>query len=134
MDRQVFAGMASALYNSYLHQHRGNNRCAICGDVKGPLAFHVLEKSYKQGEDTCPGFVPMSEHAGRLSGVFPVCIRCSPACRKCGLPILTERVTEFGISIGAHGGCGVCEHMHWNLFIEVLRKRLLGLGRFKRRG
>jgi hypothetical protein len=134
MDRQALAGIASALHKSYLHQDRGDTPCAICGATTKPLAFHVLEKSYTQGEETAPGFVPMSESAGRLSGVFPVCIKCSPACLKCHLPISTEQLVEFGIAVGAHEGCGICEHMHWSVFIEVLWKRSLGLGRFKRQG
>jgi hypothetical protein len=126
--------MASVLREFYLHKNRGDIPCSICGATTKPLAFHVLEKSYAQGEETVPGFVPMSEYMGRLSGVFPVCIKCSPACRKCRLPISTERVIEFGIAVGAHKGNGVCEHMHWSVFIEVLWKRSIGLGRFKRQG
>ena len=134
MDKQAFSVVASAIHKSYLHQRRGDNHCAICGNAKEPLAFHVLEKTYKQGDDISSEFVLMSEYNNRLSGVFPVCIRCSPACHKCGLPIPTERVTEFGISVNAHEGCGVCEHMHFNLFIEAIKKRLFGQGRFKDRG
>lgn len=39
---------------------------------------------------------------------------------------------EFGFRVGAHKGCGVCEHMHLSKFIEVLWKRSLGQGKFKR--
>jgi hypothetical protein len=130
--RAAIAGIAAVLHKSYLHQKRGDTTCAICGATTKPLAFHVLEKSYTNGDAAAPGFVPMSESMGRVSGVFPVCVKCSPACRKCRLPISTERVIEFGISVDAHKGCGVCEHMHLSVFIEVLWKRLLGHGRFKR--
>jgi hypothetical protein len=135
MDKQqALAVIASALGKSYLHQNRGDTPCSICGATTKPLAFQVLKRSYEQGEDTAPGFVPTSRSRGGLSGVFPVCINCSPACRKCHLPISTERVVEFGIAVGAHAGCGICEHMHLSVFSEALWKRSLGLGRFKREG
>jgi hypothetical protein len=130
--RAAIAGIAKVLHKSYLHQNRGDAACAICGATAMPLAFHVLERSYVQGEAEARGFIPMSEYMNRISGVFPVCIKCSPACRKCSLPIWTERVIEFGINVDAHKGGGVCEHMHFTVFIEVIWKRLLGLGRFRR--
>lgn len=133
MDKQeMFRGVAFALHQSYLHRASDENRCAICGTPNTPLAFHVLEKAYPQGEVPAAGFVPMSESSGRLRGAFPVCATCSPPCRKCKLPITAEEVVEFGLQVDAHYGNGVCQHMHFSIFIDVLRKRMFGLGRFRR--
>jgi|ERR1035441_1524731 hypothetical protein len=129
--QEALTGSASALHESYFHRASDDNSCAICGAASTPLAFHVLEKSYSQGETPAAGFVAMSEYSGQLSGAFPVCMGCSPPCRKCRLPISAECVVEFGIKVGAHYGNGVCEHMHLGIFFDVLRKRLFGLGRFK---
>jgi hypothetical protein len=130
--RAAIAGIAAVLHKSYLHRDCGDTTCAVCGAATIPLAFHVLEKSYPNGGQAVSGFVPMSESRGRVSGVFPVCVKCSPPCRKCLLPIPTEAVIEFGISVDAHKGCGVCGHMHLSVFLEVLWKRTVGHGRFKR--
>lgn len=125
--------LAVMLYQSYLHRASADNHCVICGATGTPLAFHVLEKSYYDGANPAAGFVAMSGNSGRLRGSFPVCNRCSPPCRKCKLPVPVERVFELGITeLGAHCGCGVCEHIHLGFFFNVLRKRLFGLGRFKR--
>src|SRR5579863_8014179 len=97
--QEALKGIASALRESYFHRASDDNRCAMCGAASTPLAFHVLEKSYAQGETPAAGFVAMSEYSGQLSGAFPVCTRCSPPCRKCRLHISGESVVEFGIKV-----------------------------------
>jgi hypothetical protein len=121
------------LIESYRHRAAGDAACALCGNTTRPLAFHMLEASFSEGNQTPDGFVPMSASRGRVSGSFPICNVCSPPCKKCGLPVPTEKVLELGYRLKARSGNGVCQHIQFGLFLSAILKRLFGIGRFGRR-
>jgi hypothetical protein len=66
----------------------------------------------------------------RISGVFPVCVKCAPVCNTCGLSMPTERVLEFGTENGAATGNGICNHFHFDFLVAVIFKRIFEVGRF----
>lgn len=124
--------IAIQLQKDFMHRTSDDCSCAVCGDGSKPLAFHVLQKSYTQGNEPPKGFVPMSMSMGAVRGVFPVCTNCAPACSSCKLPIATERVLEFGKTVDAKTGNGICrKHIHFGEFIKVIFKRAFKIGRFK---
>lgn len=128
----TFDAIAQQLKNDFMHRASNDYSCAVCGSVSHPLAFHVLQRSYSQGTTTPKGFVAMSMSMGAVRGAFPVCNRCAPACSSCGLPIATEQALEFGNSLGANTGNGVCrQHIHFGEFFKALFKKAFHLGRFK---
>ena len=128
----TFDAIAQQLRKDFMHRASDDSSCVICGSSTRPLAFHILERSYSQGVITPTGFVAMSMSMGAVRGAFPICDRCAPACGSCGLPIATERALEFGKSVGASTGNGVCrQHMHFAEFFKALVKKALRLGRFK---
>jgi hypothetical protein len=122
---------ARQLQKDFMHRISGDTSCAVCGANSRPLAFHMLRKSYSQNTSTPKGFAAISMSMGSVRGAFPVCNQCAPACSRCGLPIPTEKVLEFGKSVRANVGNGVCRHMHVVEFIKALTKRAFHMGRFK---
>ncbi len=84
------------LLDSYKHRIEKDCACAICGKANVPLAFHMLEASFNEGDNLPESFVPMSASRGRIRGSYPICTSCAPACKKCQLPIPTEKVMELG--------------------------------------
>lgn len=128
-----FNAIAGQLKKDFMHRVSEDCSCAVCGAASRPLAFHVLHRSYAQNASTPKGFVPMSMSMGAVRGSFPVCDGCAPACSNCGLPIATERVLEFGKSVGANTGNGVCsQHIHFGEFAKAIFKRAFKIGRFKK--
>ncbi len=129
----AFDTLAQQLKKDFMHRMSDDCSCAVCGAPSLPLAFHVLQRSYSQNTSTPKGFVPMSMSMGAVRGAFPVCNQCAPACSSCELPIATERVLEFGKSVNANIGNGVCrQHIHLGEFSKALVKRALRIGRFKK--
>ena len=125
--------LRKGLIESYMHRVAGGVSCALCGNTTRPLAFHIIEASFSEGTQTPNGFVPMATSRGRVSGSFPICDVCSPPCKKCSLPIPTEKVMELGHHLKARNGIGVCQHIQFGLLISAIFKRLFGIGRFGRR-
>lgn len=114
-----------ALRESYLHRKAQDCACAICGGRDGELAFHVLEKSVKEGTELPGGFVPMSVSMGFVKGSFPVCSKCAPPCSSCKLPIDSPVVLRYGVSVGARLGVGYCrDHVHWRYVLPALVSKL----------
>jgi hypothetical protein len=124
--------IAGQLKKDFMHRVSDDTSCAVCGANLRPLAFHTLQKSYSQNSNTPKGFVPVAMSMGSVRGAFPVCNQCAPACSRCGLPIPTEKTLEFGKSVGANVGNGVCRHIHIVEYIKTLTKRAFHIGRFKR--
>jgi len=104
--------MRDILLESYKHRISKDSSCAACKKTSVPLAFHVLQKSLYNTRVFPDGFVPMSGRGERISGCYPVCTECSPACKVCALPIITRKVREYCTSSNANYGVGVCEHIH----------------------
>ena len=122
--------LRQGLIASYKHRQASGAQCALCGDHSRPLAFHILEASFPEGSSTPAGFVPMSASMGRLRGSYPICSKCAPACKKCGLPIPTEKALELGHKLKAATGNGICQDMQFGLFVQAIFKRIFGIGRF----
>lgn len=123
--------IAQQLKKDFMHRVSDDSSCAVCGANLRPLAFHMLRKSYSQNASTPKGFVAISMSMGSVRGAFPVCNQCAPACPRCGLPIPTEKTLEFGESVGANVGNGVCRHIQIVEYIKALTKRAFHIGRFK---
>jgi len=96
--------LRQGLLDSYKHRIEKDCACAICGKANAPLAFHMLESSFNEGEKLPQSFVPMSSSRGRVRGSYPICTCCAPACKKCQLPIPTEKVMELGYNLHAKNG------------------------------
>ena len=123
--------MRQALLDSYKHRNGEGHACVMCGSTSNPLAFHVFERYFNDGDALPAGFVKLSSARGRIKGSYPVCIGCAPPCPKCNLPIPTEDVLEFGETIDTKYGLGICQHMHLGLFLQAVYKRIFKVGRFK---
>ena len=123
-------GLRQCLLDSYKHRTEKGCACAICGKVNVLLAFHVLEASFNEGDNLPQSFVPMSASRGRIRGSYPVCTSCAPVCKKCQLPIPTEKVMGLGHKLHARTGNGVCQHIQMGLLFSAIFKRLFKIGRF----
>lgn len=127
--RERFAKM---LHDDYLHKQHDDLYCALCGKKGGKLALHVIEYTQDINEPLPKYFVPMSSSGGRIRGSFAVCDSCAPACKKCDLPIQTEKVMkfmkqkrkEFQGDYTLMYGNGICRHIQLGLFIKLLIKKL----------
>lgn len=119
-----------SLLESYKHRIETQCSCSMCGKKNLPLAFHMLEASFVEGADFPSSFVPMSSSFKVVHGSYPICISCAPKCKKCGLPVPSEKIMEFGHQLNADYGNGMCEHIQFGLFISALFKRLFKIGRF----
>lgn len=126
----TFNGIGRQFNKNYKHRMSDDTACAVCGTHFRPLAFHALQKSFPQNSSTPKGFVATSLSMGLVQGAFPVCNQCAPACSRCGLPILTEKILEFGRLNGANVALGVCRHVHIVEYLKALTKRALRIGRF----
>lgn len=119
------AAIRESLLQSYKHRIEDGCKCAICGATDTPLAFHVLEKSIKEGELAPTGFVPMSASMGYVRGSFPLCKKCAPPCSSCKLPIDSPVARRFGQSVQAKLGVGHCrEHIHWKYVLGALISKI----------
>lgn len=118
------------LFESYKHRIIKDCACTICERADTPLAFHILETSFGEGETLPSSFVPMSASRGRVRGSYPICDSCAPACKKCQLPIPTEKIMELGFKLHAQTGNGICQHIQMRLLFSGLFKRLFKIGRF----
>jgi hypothetical protein len=122
--------LRQGLLESFKPRISEDSACALCGKTNAPLAFHMLESSYNEGDNLPKSFVPMSASRGRVRGSFPICTSCAPACKKCQLPIPTEKVLELGHMLHAKTGNGICQHVQMKLLFSVMLKRLFKIGRF----
>lgn len=122
--------LRQGLIESYKHRPANGAQCVLCGDRAKPLAFHILEASFPEGKSTPVGFVSVSASMGRLRGSYPICSKCAPACKKCGLPVPTEKALELGHKLKAAIGNGICQDLRLGLFIQAMLKRIFGAGRF----
>ena len=122
----------SGLIGSYRHKNSEGGSCAICRETHLPLANHAVEAYLEDDQKIPEGFVLFSVASSwsRARGGFPVCTSCAPPCKKCGLPIRTEKVLKFAHENDATHGEGYCRHIQFGQFLTVLFKRLFGLGRF----
>ena len=120
------------LIDSYRHRITEGHSCAICRDSQLPLANHALEAYLEDDQKIPEGFVLFSAASSwsRARGSYPVCTSCAPPCKKCGLPITTEKVLKFAHENDATHGQGYCQHMQFGQFLTMLFKRLFRLGRF----
>ena len=121
------------LLDSYRHRAANGASCALCGNNSRSLAFHMLEASFNEGTSLPKAFTPMSASMGRVRGSFPICDTCAPSCKKCQLPIPTEKVMELGHSLTAVIGNGTCQDIQPGLFVVAFFKSLFGIGRFARK-
>lgn len=132
MDANSRNAIAELLIKDSMHKVNDGKVCSICGDNVRPLAFNMLRKGYPEHAVPPKEFVPMAISYGSVKGAFPVCNKCAPPCKICGLPIPKEKVLEYGNSIGATIGNGLCtNHIHWQEFAAAILKRIFKLGRFK---
>tara|TARA_R110002095_G_scaffold66742_4_gene56661 strand:+ start:872 stop:1273 length:402 start_codon:yes stop_codon:yes gene_type:complete len=118
------------LLDSYKHRVESNCGCAVCGNTTKPLAFHMLETAFNEADALPSIFTAMSSSRGRIRGSYPICNSCAPACKKCQLPIPTEKVMELGHKLSAHTGSGICKDIKFGLLFSALFKRLFKIGRF----
>ena len=107
------------MMKDFKHRSSDDTSCAVCGANLRPLAFQMLQKTYSQDAGTPKGFVATAMSMGSVRGAFPVCNQCAPACSRCGLPIPTEKTLEFGKTVGAVIGNGVCRHIHAVEYIKA---------------
>jgi hypothetical protein len=83
----------SSLIESFKHRlPNAETACAACGVRNNPLAFHVYQYAQPKDAPFLDGFVPMSASGETLRGTFPLCEKCAPPCRWCGLPTMTNQV------------------------------------------
>lgn len=122
--------LRQGLLDSHKHRIEKECSCSICGKANIPLAFHVLEASFDEGSTLPTSFVPMSASRGRIRGSYPICNFCAPACKKCQLPVPTEKVMEQGHKLNANTGNGICQHLQMGLLFSAVFKRLFKIGRF----
>jgi hypothetical protein len=122
--------LRQSLLDSYKHKIEKDCACAMCGKTNTPLAFHMLEASFNEGEKLPKSFVPMSSSRGRVRGSYPICSSCAPACKKCQLPIPTEKIMELRMTLHAKTANGICQHVHMGLLFCAIFKRLFKIGRF----
>jgi len=122
--------LRQGLIDSFKHRIENGCACALCGNTALPLAFHMLEASFNDGAELPDNFVPMSSSMGRTRGSYPICNSCAPACKKCQLPIPTEKVLELGHELNAKTGNGICQDIQIGLLFSALLKRLFKMGRF----
>ena len=122
--------LRQGLLDSYKHRSEKDCVCAICGKTNTPLAFHMLEASFNEEDNLPKSFVPMSSSRGRVRGSYPICSSCAPACKKCQLPIPTEKVMELGHKLHVKTGNGICQHVQIGLLFAAIFKRLFKIGRF----
>ncbi len=122
--------LRQGLLESYKHRTIDACHCSLCGKANTPLAFHMLEASFDEGAKLPTSFVPMSASRGRIRGSYPICNSCAPACKKCQLPVPTEKVMEHGHKLNANTGNGICQHIQIGLLFSAVFKRLFGVGRF----
>lgn len=139
MENDHRDSMREMLLDSYKPRESANVACVICGQKGKPLSFHAI-RYYQDERDALPErFVPLSASRGTIRGCFPVCTACARPCRKCGLPILSEKLEEYFVAAkckfkaSINIGSGVCEHMHMSLLVQALFKRLFRIGRFSKR-
>ncbi len=126
MNKDFREQIRHVLMESYKPQMNENIACAICGKKGIPLSFHMVEKSYYNTNTFHKGFVPMSACGERISGVFPICTDCAPACKKCGLPKYNNKIARLAKECEAHAGCGICDHIQWGLFLKAIIKKIFG--------
>ena len=122
------------LLDSYKHRIVSDCSCAICGKTNSPLAFHVLEESFNEDDALPISFVKMSSSRGRVRGSYPVCNSCAPGCKKCQLPITTEKVMEYSNKFNIRYGNGMCQHMQIGILFSSILKRIFKFGRFSKIG
>lgn len=122
--------LRQGLLDSYKYRLEKNCSCAICEKTNIPLAFHMLEASFNEGDNLPKSFVPMSSSRGRVRGSYPICSSCVPACKKCQLPMPTEKVMELGHKLNAITGNGLCQHIQIGLLFSAIFKRIFKIGRF----
>ena len=134
---RVLDSVRSGLLRSYRPKKADGVGCACCGKHGVLLSFHAIDYYQEEGRSLPRGFVSMSQSRGVIRGCFPICTKCAPTCRKCGLPKDSETLLEFfqalsrsGLPGQVVGGNGRCEHMHASLFFHALVKRVFRRGRF----
>jgi hypothetical protein len=132
MDADSRNAIAELLIKDSMHKVNNGKVCSICGDAVRPLAFNMLRNAYPEHVLPPKEFIKMAISYRSIKGVFPVCDKCAPPCKICGLPIPKEKVLEYGYSIGATIGNGICKnHFHVQEFITLILKRIFKLGRFR---
>lgn len=124
--------MANMLHDSYIHKQHDDLYCAVCGKKGGKLALHVIEYSQDQYKPLPQYFVPMSASRGIIRGSFAVCDECAPPCKRCKLPIYTDKITNFfnekSKELQGNGslrcGNGICQHIQWGSLFKSLIKKI----------
>ena len=130
MNSDIKTTISKMLHESDTPKIHEGLTCALCSKTGLQLSLHVLEKSIDEGTLYPHGFVPMSASRCRLRGSFTLCTLCAPACKKCDLPITTDKVLEYGHRHDIKIGLGICQHLQWSVFFIALFKKLLKRGRF----
>lgn len=133
--------LKAGLSDAYKPRQVENASCAICGNTTGPFSLHLIEYDV-QGPESVETGVPMSRRQrGKTTentrGSLPICTKCAPACKKCGLPLPTEKVLDYLESLkrgsdsrSIRAGLGYCQDFHFGFLLQALWKRIFRLGRF----
>ncbi len=125
--------LVKSLKESFLHRYVEDIPCAICGRLDLKLATHVIQYAQPQNKSLPTGFLPMSASGGTIRDCFPICEKCAPPYKKCGLPLPTRKVKDFlktkrvelSGDIALYYGNGVCREFNLKLFIEAIIDKIL---------
>ena len=131
MDDNLRAEMSKLMNASYEHRIIDGCVCALCGRAKLPLSLNILVGAFEDGETTPDKFVRTSTSMGYTHGGYPICNICAPTCKKCKLPIPTQKVLTYGETIGADIGNGICRDIHLSQLFMVIFCRIFKIGRFR---
>ena len=104
--------LRDSLTESYKHRESPGTICAICGTNRSRYAFHVIE--YTE-----------SVVGGLIDGSYPICEKCAPPCKKCGLPIQTKIVIDFYKQNTSQNRQS--HHLHWGVGVCTKHLRIFGI-------
>lgn len=143
--------MRQLIFEGQKHLIEKDRACVICGKTNVPLAFEMLDRSETGEEKVVPlkRLMLDDSHSVLYSGAVygkdaypddsvpteltvrepvyisnPVCISCAPACKKCELPIATEKVKEYSNKKDISLGSGRCQHMQIGILFSSIHKRV----------
>lgn len=109
--------IANSIYESHKHRKPDGTPCSICGVSTRAVASHIIK--FCQDEEITDEY---GTHHALVSGGYPICDVCAPACSKCQLPIVTSEVKKLFKKIEKEAeekeagsviswGIGRCEHI-----------------------
>ena len=100
--------------------------CAKCGENR-PIALYAIRCVHGLNVRSPEGFMRITSlDKTVINGAFPLCDRCAPPCKKCGLPVMTKSaISFFQLLVHSYSSDnykislnhGRCPHFHlWSFF------------------